>query len=178
MLSLALFLFSLISLSSFGDAAGKKETTHMYISSSQFFNGAVLPASLNYGKKLTTPALHWSNHPSTVKSFVVLVEDLDNSNFVHWLVYNIPASVKEFKANQAIGPKLGVEGTNGYGTKGFGGFKGTGRHNINFKIVGLDIDKIPGAGAGATKDIINKAIKGHVVAKGEFTAFYVNDKET
>src|SRR5262245_13386323 len=44
-----------------------------------------------------SPAIEWSKAPANAKTFALICEDPDAGNpppFVHWVVYNIPATAK------------------------------------------------------------------------------------
>ncbi len=65
------------------------------------------------------PKLDWKNVPAGTKSFVMLMSDYDApiaGGFHHWIVYNIPAGVRQLEGNHPF-----TEGTTSFGTTGYGG---------------------------------------------------------
>lgn len=67
------------------------------------------------------PTLHWSNVPAGTKSFAFTITDVDApvaDGFHHWIVYNIPRPVTTLRGH---GSNPFSEGTNDYGTVGYGG---------------------------------------------------------
>ena len=67
------------------------------------------------------PTLHWYNVPAGTKSFAFAITDVDApvaGGFHHWIVYNIPRQVTTL---QGHGSNPFSEGTNDYGTVGYGG---------------------------------------------------------
>jgi Raf kinase inhibitor-like YbhB/YbcL family protein len=67
------------------------------------------------------PTLHWFYVPAGTKSFAFTITDVDApvaDGFHHWIVYNIPRQVTTL---QGHGSNPFSEGTNDYGTVGYGG---------------------------------------------------------
>ncbi len=65
------------------------------------------------------PQLNWTNVPAGTHSFVMLMSDYDApvaGGFHHWIVYNIPAHVRELEGNNAF-----TEGTTSFGSMEYGG---------------------------------------------------------
>jgi phosphatidylethanolamine-binding protein (PEBP) family uncharacterized protein len=54
------------------------------------------------GGKSESPELNWSGAPSTVQSYAIILQDLTNiqqgNPFIHWVMWNIPASVNKLPA--------------------------------------------------------------------------------
>ncbi len=42
-----------------------------------------------------SPPLKWTRPPVKARSFALLVDDIDNDGFVHWLVTDIPSTVTQ-----------------------------------------------------------------------------------
>ena len=84
---------------------------------------------MGYTGENQSPALSWENAPAGTKAFAITMFDPDaptGSGFWHWVVYNIPADVKELKAgagNAAKGllPAGAVQGLTDFGAPGYGG---------------------------------------------------------
>ncbi|HEY5958883.1 MAG TPA: YbhB/YbcL family Raf kinase inhibitor-like protein [Polyangiaceae bacterium] len=57
-----------------------------------------LPTAMTRSGAGTSPELHWTGAPEGTKSFVVLLQDLNNST-AHWILWNIPATVTSLAAN-------------------------------------------------------------------------------
>jgi Raf kinase inhibitor-like YbhB/YbcL family protein len=58
----------------------------------------VLPTEITRNGAGTSPELHWTGAPEGTKSFVVLLQDLNNGT-AHWILWNIPATVTSLAAN-------------------------------------------------------------------------------
>jgi Raf kinase inhibitor-like YbhB/YbcL family protein len=111
-------------------------------------------------------------------SLAVIVEDPDapSAVFTHWLIWNIPpldiiprAIAKKATINE---PFLAVQGTNDFGEIGYAGpCPPPGKpHRYLFRVFGLD--RMLDLPAGAYAADLEKAMKGHVLQKGEAVATY------
>jgi Raf kinase inhibitor-like YbhB/YbcL family protein len=84
---------------------------------------------MGYTGENQSPALSWENAPAGTKAFAVTMYDFDaptGSGFWHWVVYNIPADVKELKAGAGnpakhFLPAGAVQGVTDFGQPGYGG---------------------------------------------------------
>ncbi|HYE63217.1 MAG TPA: YbhB/YbcL family Raf kinase inhibitor-like protein [Phycisphaerales bacterium] len=125
-------------------------------------------------KKHISPALKWEGAPAETKEFALVMFDPDAGNFVHWVVYKIPADVKELPEGLPNGkdnaelttPVKITQGTSSFRQIGYLGpaaRKGAGVHHYNFKLYALDktLDLKP----GATRKELEEAMKGHVIAE-------------
>jgi Raf kinase inhibitor-like YbhB/YbcL family protein len=111
----------------------------------------------------------------------VLVQDPDArpvAPFVHWLAWNIPASVTRLDEGIQAQPRLtepdGV--LQGQGTRGSAGYYGPHppvgdpAHRYVFQLFALDaVLDVP---AGAQVDEVARAMEGHVLAKGKIVGLY------
>jgi Raf kinase inhibitor-like YbhB/YbcL family protein len=109
------------------------------------------------------PTLRWYNVPAGTKSFAFTITDVDApvaDGFHHWIVYNIPRQVTTL---QGHGSNPFSEGTNDYGTVGYGGPcpppDGQVHHYI-FTVYALSVAHI--AGTHLTFDKLIAAIAPHV----------------
>jgi Raf kinase inhibitor-like YbhB/YbcL family protein len=126
-------------------------------------------------QKHISPPLKWSGFPKETQEFALIMDDPDARGFVHWVIYNIPASVTELPENLPSGsehgtltkPVTATQGTSSFrvvGYKGPAAGKGGGVHRYHFRIFALDkkLELKP----GATKKELEEAMKGHILAKG------------
>ena len=124
-----------------------------------------------------SPTLEWSGAPATTRSYAIIVADPDapGGTFIHWVAYNIPASVTkvtEDVAKLAQMPGGGVQGTNGAGRVGyFGPCPPPGEvHHYHFRLYALD--SVLGLADGADAEALEQAMKGHIVAQTEVVGTY------
>jgi Raf kinase inhibitor-like YbhB/YbcL family protein len=144
----------------------------MVASSTFVANGRIPLDNSAYGKNIS-PQLSWSGAPAGVKSYVVLAEDPDAGSpkpFVHWVVYDIPASARAFPANAL--PAGAVAGANGSGKAGYRGPHPPpdGDHHYHFEVFALD--RLLGLKPGADRDAVVAAMRGHVLAEGEIVGLF------
>ena len=108
------------------------------------------------------------------KSLVLIADDPDAPSglFTHWLVWNIPPQTNSIAEGSA--PK-GVHGTNDFGKSGYSGpCPPPGTHRYSFKIFALDREL--DLRSGAKRSQVDAAMKGHVIAQGEFVGRYAREK--
>lgn len=95
--------------------------------------------------------------------------DAPFGTFVHWVIYNIPASSRGLPEAIPAGAKLAdgtQQGNNGAGGTGYTGpCPPSGTHRYFFKLYVLDAALSLSSGAG--KDELLKAMQGHILAQGE-----------
>ncbi|MCD6153391.1 MAG: YbhB/YbcL family Raf kinase inhibitor-like protein [Syntrophobacterales bacterium] len=79
------------------------------LESSAFKNGDTLPKKYTIDGEKTSPPLKWEDVPKGTKSLALTVTDSDTPMggiFVHWILYDIPAQVKEIaEGNVPAGAK-------------------------------------------------------------------------
>ena len=115
------------------------------IRSSAFAHGGMIPKKFTCDGADISPSLSWSKGPEETKSYALISDDPDApmGTWVHWVIYNLPASVKELTENV---PKTGqldngaLQGKNDFGNFGYGGpCPPGGTHRYYFKVYALDI---------------------------------------
>lgn len=118
----------------------------MQLTSSAFADGGAIPSKYTGESDDVSPQLAWTDPPEGTKSFVVFCHDPDaplvkpgTYGFVHWVLYNIPASVTEL----AEGDGGYTMGANDFGNAGYGGPmppNGHGTHHYFFWVMALDAE--------------------------------------
>jgi Raf kinase inhibitor-like YbhB/YbcL family protein len=149
------------------------------VNSSAFSGGTALAAKYSEYAEGVSPPLSWPAVQGA-KSYAVIMEDPDapQKPFVHWLAWNIPASITSLPEGLQEQPRLtepeGVlQGRNTRGSIGYYGPRppvGDAPHHYHFQVFALDaVLPLP---FGADRDQLLKAIQGHVLAKGEVVGRY------
>ena len=138
------------------------------ISSSAFKQNGDIPVKYTCDGEKLSPPLTISKIPDQTLSLAIISEDPDAPKgiFDHWLVWNIDPSpsIKE-------GENPGISGTNSSGKTGYHPpCPPDGRHRYFFYIFALDT--LISLEAGAKKDELKKAMKGHIIAKGGLMGYY------
>ena len=82
---------------------GKQRQTQQYtmiLVSNDFEEGQRLPDALTCNGENASPHLAWDNFPAKTKSFALMCNDPDapKGNWVHWVMYNIPATVTQLSS--------------------------------------------------------------------------------
>ena len=131
------------------------------------------------------PPLGWSGPPARTRSFALIVDDPDAPDpkapvqtYVHWVLYDIPASVRELAlgATRATLPDGTREGRNQEGETGYiGPCPPIGRHRYFFKLYALDATL--GDLGEVTKQELERAIEGHVLERAELVGTYESTEE-
>lgn len=119
----------------------------LQLTSPSFTQGGAIPTRHTGEGEDVSPALSWSNVPQGTKSFALICHDPDapkisregEYGFVHWVLYNIPASVTSLQeATQSY-----TTGKNDFGRTGYGGPmppNGHGVHHYYFWVLALDTE--------------------------------------
>jgi Raf kinase inhibitor-like YbhB/YbcL family protein len=147
----------------------------MQLKSTSFLDSAGIPSRYTCDGAGVSPNLQWSGSPESTRSFALIMHDPDAPvDFTHWLVYNIPPDAHELPEGASPGsmPKSTVEGTNGFRAAGYGGPcpPGGKPHHYHFLIYALDAKlDLP---SGATRQQLESAMKGHIVASGRIVGAY------
>jgi Raf kinase inhibitor-like YbhB/YbcL family protein len=141
------------------------------ISSPDFVNNKPIPAVYTCNGAGISPALVWNEPPAGTRSFAIIMDDPDapGGTWVHWVLYNIPATLRglaQAASSDARLPDGSVNGKNSWGRLGYGGpCPPGGTHHYYFKLYALDTTLDLAANAG--KQQLLSAMQGHVLAEGE-----------
>lgn len=149
----------------------------LQLTASDFAPGGNIPRALTCDGRNTSPALSWSDPPAATKSFALILDDPDapGGAFVHWVLYNLPASAR---ALQAAAPKQNqladgsLQGRNDFDDIGYGGPCPPGHTPHHYRFVLYALDAPLSLPAGATKQQVEEALKSHIVARGRLVGVY------
>jgi len=145
----------------------------MNFNSSGFAAGAAIPSQYTCKGSDVSPALAWSGAPPNTASFALIMDDPDApaGTWVHWVMWNIPASTHSLPEGVAKREQLedgARQGRNSFGKVGYGGpCPPAGQtHRYFFRLYALDT-KLDLA-AGAQRSALDSAMQGHVLAQSEY----------
>lgn len=98
----------------------------MNLTSPAFRDGESIPARHTCKGENASPPLAWSGAPAGTAAYALLVTDPDapGGEFLHWLLFNLPATCHELAGGQPNNFKLpngAVQGINDFGRPGYGG---------------------------------------------------------
>jgi len=133
------------------------------------------------GKNIS-PSLKWTNAPEGTKSFAVTVYDPDaptGSGWWHWIIFNIPASSTELKADagrpeKKLAPAGSVQSITDYGAPGFGGAcppEGDKAHRYVFTVYALKSAKLD-LDEKASPAMVGFYLNNNTIAKASLIAYY------
>lgn len=159
---------------------GAKIMNSIKVESAAFKHMQPIPSQYTCDGADISPPLSWSNVPPAAKSIALIADDPDApaGTWVHWVVYDLPPaadSLQEDVPKIDTLPEGGIQGRNDFHRIGWNGpCPPGGTHRYFFKVYALDtILNLP---AGKTKQEIEKAMKGHILAKGEIVGKYTRSK--
>jgi Raf kinase inhibitor-like YbhB/YbcL family protein len=146
------------------------------VESSAFAQNQGIPSKFTCDGLNVSPPLVWKNVPEGTKSIVLISDDPDAPAgvWVHWVCYDIPpteSSLPEGVPPADSLPAGGKQGMNDFRNIGYGGpCPPSGTHRYFFKLYALD--RMLGLPAGKLKKDVERAMKGHVLEKGELIGRY------
>lgn len=147
------------------------------VTTTAFSPSGVIPKNYTCDGADVSPGLSWSGAPSVVQSFALIAQDPDApaGTWTHWLIWNIPAQSKGMPRGVPTNETLADgarQGRNDFRRIGYNGpCPPPGKpHRYFFKLYALDA-KLD-LRAGANRNELEEAMKGHVLAQGELMAKY------
>jgi Raf kinase inhibitor-like YbhB/YbcL family protein len=155
------------------------------VTSTAFNAGQPIPKKYTGEGADVSPPLAWSNLPEKTKELALICDDPDaptSEPWVHWVIYNIPASLKGLPEGIARdlrlkSPAAMLQGQNSWpkgkeniGYRGPMPPPGHGTHHYHFKVYALEVHL--SAEPGLDKNTLWREIKDHVLAEGELIGTY------
>jgi Raf kinase inhibitor-like YbhB/YbcL family protein len=138
------------------------------VKSPAFESNKLIPAKYTCDGEEVNPPLTIEGAPEGTKSLVLVIDDPDAAagTWNHWLVWNIPPTRK---IEEDTVP--GIQGVNTSGKRAYGGpCPPSGTHRYFFKVYALDAKL--NSNPNSRKDDVEKAMEGHILAKGELMGLY------
>jgi len=169
-----------------GNAQQPAAKTHgtgsaMSVTSSAFPAESLIPQKYSCEGGNVSPPLSWTGVPTGTKSFALICDDPDapGGTFVHWVLFNLPASataLAEKTATTATLPNGARQGMNSFDKVGYGGpCPPEGKpHHYFFKVYALDAT-LP-VKAAASKKEVEQAMEHHILAEGLLMGKYQRKK--
>lgn len=164
----ALYAFFLMAMTAITTSATAQ--SQLTVTSPSFSANGMIPAKYTCQGQQVSPPLQVTGMPSGTKSLAIILHDPDApmpGGFTHWVIWNLPTD-----GNIAEGFKGAEQGLNGGKQPGYTGMcPPSGVHHYHFMVYALDenlrLDK-----SSTTKAILEKAMSGHILAKGELVGLY------
>lgn len=138
------------------------------VTSRSFAEGGAIPVDMTCDGANRSPQLTWSAPPAGTQAFAVLAEDPDapGGEFTHWVVFNVPGdalALPEAADVSQLGASVGLNGFNQVAYSGPCPPK-LEIHHYLFHVVALDAKLT--APPGASRETVEAAMSGHVLAEG------------
>lgn len=136
------------------------------LESAAFSDGQEIPRHHGYKNGNQRPPLSISGVPGGARSLAIVMDDPDavaavGKQWVHWTAWNIDPGTAEIAGGL---PGGAVEGKTDFGEVGYGGPAPPDREHVYvFSLYALDA--VLDLGQGATRDMLESAMRGHIVAE-------------
>lgn len=143
----------------------------MELHSEAFRSGDTIPVEHTADGENRSPPLSWSDAPEGTRAFALIVHDPDapRGDWVHWVLYDLSPDKSSLDEGASDG---GRPGKNDFGQLGWGGPSpppGSPHHYV-FELVALDAPL--GLPKGATRDEVERAIRGHELGRAKLVGKY------
>ncbi|MGE3276854.1 MAG: YbhB/YbcL family Raf kinase inhibitor-like protein [Vicinamibacterales bacterium] len=157
----------------------------MTLSTTAWQDGGRIPAKYTQAGPEVSPPLGWTPAPEGTVSYVLVAHDVDaaigdgTDDVLHWLVWNIPATLTGLPEAVPMSPEL-PDGTRqisqtGPYYRGPGAMADGPVHHYVFEVYALDtmLDIAPvGQSPAATRAAVMAAMAGHVRGKGSLVGLF------
>ncbi len=152
------------------------------LTSSAFAEGAAIPVRHTCDGPDVSPPLAWDGAPAGTKVFALIMDDPDApaGTWVHWVLYNIPATTSQLPEKVAKVETLDLggarQGRNDFHSPGYGGPcppPGP-AHRYVFKLYALDATLQ--LRSGAQKHDLEAAMQGHTLGVAQLVGTYARKK--
>lgn len=150
----------------------------LQLTSPAFTAGGSIPVAFTCDGKDRSPALAWDGLSNGTLSLALIVDDPDapdpkapKMTYVHWVLYNLPATAGGLAEGVTTLPAGTLNGKNDWKRIGYGGpCPPIGRHRYFFKLYALDT-MLPDLHE-PSKAALEKAMQGHILEKTELMGTY------
>lgn len=152
----------------------------MKITSRAFKEGEKIPALYTCKGQNISPPLQFAGVPENTRSLVLIMDDPDvprdlypTGIYDHWVLFNIPPDTRVLEEGRVT---LGIHGANSGGKNIYTGPCPPDReHRYFFKLYALN--KMIDLPEGATKEQVQDAMQGHIIAECELMGLFTLQKK-
>lgn len=146
--------------------------------SDAFADQAAIPVRYGCDGENNSPPLGWGEPPEGTVSYTLVFDDPDavdvvGYTWVHWILFNLPASTGELSEGISIEvlPNDTLPGSNSWDRKDYGGpCPPAGTHRYIFTLYALD--EFLDLEAGATSEELRLAMQGHILGEATLAGSY------
>ena len=150
------------------------------ITSPEFGEGQPIPRKFTCDAEDISPPIQWEDAPAGTVSFSLIVNDPDApaGDWVHWVLYNLPAGTHQLAEGIPAEKSLPVgtlQGRNSWHQVRYGGpCPPSGIHHYYFRLYALDCEmKMEG---GAERQDVRSAMQGHILAEAQLMGIYSRNR--
>ncbi|MFA6027664.1 MAG: YbhB/YbcL family Raf kinase inhibitor-like protein [Patescibacteria group bacterium] len=138
------------------------------ISSPAFADNGSIPVEFTCDGSDVNPELNWISAPAGTQSFVIIVRDIDASNFMHWGVKNISSSASSVSQNSV--PSGGTELPNDFSLTQYSGPcpPGGENHRYQWEIYALNTATV----TASTISELETNMQGNIIEQDYITGTY------
>ena len=142
------------------------------LTSSAIRAGDAIPREFTCDGANVSPPLAWTGVPAGTAVLVLIVDDPDARDFVHWIVLGLPGADGSLPKGVAPSAASPQQGRNDFGDAGWGGpCPPSGAHHYRFTLTSLGAKL--GLGGHPAGDAVRKALSGaNALGKATLTATY------
>jgi len=144
-----------------------QEVENMRLKSNDYNKGEMISSRFTCQGEDINPHLAWDDTPEGTKSFALIMDDPDApmGTWVHWLVKDIPANMREIAQNSVPGSQV----TNDFGKEDYGGpCPPSGMHRYFFRLYALDVESLD----ADDKSEFYRQAEEHAISKAELMGKY------
>jgi Raf kinase inhibitor-like YbhB/YbcL family protein len=144
------------------------------LASSAFAAGDAIPREFSCDGANVSPPLAWADAPAGTAALVLLVDDPDARNFVHWIVLDLPGADGSLPKDVSPSAASPQQGRNDFGNPGWGGpCPPSGTHHYRFTLTALSakLGLADHPGGGTVRDALAGA-KGNVLGTATLAATF------
>src|SRR3989449_1226791 len=119
-------VLGVLAATSFGSSSKGEKAMTLELKSAAFTPGSDIPKKFTCDGPDVSPALSWSELPANTQSISLIMDDPDApaGTWVHWVLYDLPATMRELPENVPKDRELknsARQGSNDFGRIGYGG---------------------------------------------------------
>jgi hypothetical protein len=153
-------------------ASSAEPAASLRMESPSFQPNAAIPTRFSCDGQNISPALQWQSPPRGTRGLALILRDPDAPSgvFIHWLIYNLPPTLRGLPEGAVKQPELPDGSRQGRNSARSIGYTGPcpppgSVHRYIFTLYALDAQiSLP---AGASEPELVKAMQGHVLATGQ-----------
>lgn len=161
-------------------AQKKEDNVNPELISSVIKEDQLIPSKYTCDGMNVSPPISWHGTPKGTQTWALILDDPDapGKTWVHWVIYDIDASITHLPEHLATTDSLSngaLQGINDFGHYGYGGpCPPSGTHHYRFTLYALDTRL--NLKAGASKAQLLEAMKGHILTETRLIALYKRNR--